>query len=127
MIKLTQAIIIGVLVVLLFNLFTPSGIWLNFKINQSFIAKNLCVKKEIENNTCKGKCHLKKELEKVQKQETHQNQEPNYPQSTLDHLFNEAPVGYAFITTYTKIKFICSKTFDLKEGFYSIALPPPRA
>jgi len=41
-----------------------------FKLNQNYIAQNLCVQKEIEDNTCQGCCHLKKELTKQSNQET---------------------------------------------------------
>lgn len=40
-----------------------------FKINQDYIAKNLCIQKEIENNTCQGCCHLKKQMEQQNEQE----------------------------------------------------------
>lgn len=34
----------------------------NFAFNQTEIAKTLCVKKDVPNNTCQGKCHLVKTL-----------------------------------------------------------------
>jgi hypothetical protein len=42
---------------------------LNFQINREYVAKNLCEKKEVENNCCQGSCHLKKELKKEEKKE----------------------------------------------------------
>lgn len=44
------------------NVFLPSIIYLNFKVNQEFIAANLCVEREIEESTCNGNCQLKKSL-----------------------------------------------------------------
>ncbi len=41
-----------------------SWIYVSFKLNQSSIAKNLCVQKEIEGNKCQGCCQLKKQLKK---------------------------------------------------------------
>lgn len=38
--------------------------YLSFKLNQEFIAKNLCVQKEIKNNCCQGKCHLAEQVQK---------------------------------------------------------------
>jgi len=55
---------IGVLFVV--NILMPSLIFTHFKINQEFIAANLCVEKEIEESTCKGKCQLKKSLAVVE-------------------------------------------------------------
>jgi hypothetical protein len=43
-------------------------IFVSFKINQDYIAKNLCVEKDIEGSTCKGCCQLKKKLNEQQEQ-----------------------------------------------------------
>lgn len=48
---------------------SKTWIYISFKINQAYIAKNLCVQKNIEGNKCKGCCQLKKELKKVEDQE----------------------------------------------------------
>ena len=42
---------------------SKSIIVFEFTINQSYIAKNLCVKRQEKVNSCKGNCHLKKELQ----------------------------------------------------------------
>ena len=39
-------------------------ILIDFKINQTFIAKELCEDREIKESKCNGKCHLVKELTK---------------------------------------------------------------
>ena len=48
---------------------SKTWIYISFKINQDFIAQNLCVQKEIEGNKCKGCCQLKKEIAKAEDQE----------------------------------------------------------
>jgi hypothetical protein len=58
------ALFFGVLFVV--NILLPSLIFTHFKINQEFIAANLCVEKEIEESTCNGKCQLKKSLAVVE-------------------------------------------------------------
>lgn len=45
-----------------------------FNLNQDYIAKNLCILKDIENNTCRGCCHLKKQLEEQNEQEKNAKQ-----------------------------------------------------
>jgi len=40
----------------------------SFKINQDFIAKNLCIEKDVEGSSCKGCCQLKKKLNEQQEQ-----------------------------------------------------------
>lgn len=59
-------------------------IYINFKINQDYIAKNLCVKKEIANNDCEGGCCLKESLEKEEKSE---NPLPNFPKEKSETFF----------------------------------------
>ncbi len=49
------------------NVLLPSIILFQFKVNQEYIAANLCINKDIEESTCKGKCQLKKSLAKVEK------------------------------------------------------------
>ncbi|MCK3683344.1 hypothetical protein [Maribellus sp. YY47] len=39
-----------------------------FKLRQDYIAKNLCVEKDVEGSTCKGCCQLKKRLNEQQEQ-----------------------------------------------------------
>ena len=56
---------------ILFQTFSKVIIFINFEINQDYIAKNICVKKNIPNNHCNGKCHLNKLLkEDDNKQDT---------------------------------------------------------
>jgi len=62
---------------------------LSFNINQDYIAKNFCVKKNEVHNTCCGKCYLKKQLTKNQEQEKNKTL-PLTENKTqpLFHLFN---------------------------------------
>ncbi|MGE0019629.1 MAG: hypothetical protein AB7S72_08190 [Draconibacterium sp.] len=56
-----------ILVISLFSFqFSEGLIYLSFKINQNYIAKNLCVEKDVEGSTCKGCCQLKKRLDENQ-------------------------------------------------------------
>lgn len=41
-------------------------IYISFKANQSYIAKNLCIEKDVENSTCMGCCQLKKQMQNQQ-------------------------------------------------------------
>lgn len=46
--------------------FSELLIYIAFKINQDYIAENLCVEKDIEGSTCKGCCQLEKKLDEQQ-------------------------------------------------------------
>jgi hypothetical protein len=48
--------------------FSEGLIFLSFKLNQDYIAKNLCVEKDVAGSTCKGCCQLKKKLNEQQEQ-----------------------------------------------------------
>ncbi|WP_346854237.1 hypothetical protein [uncultured Draconibacterium sp.] len=61
------ASIILIMSVLTFQ-FSELLVYVSFKINQDYIAKNLCVEKDVEGSTCKGCCHLKKKVNEQQKQ-----------------------------------------------------------
>lgn len=55
---------IGLIGLLFSNVFLKSFVFLNFKIHQEVISQTLCVQKDEVKNTCNGKCHLAKQLEK---------------------------------------------------------------
>ena len=40
----------------------------SFKINQEYIAKNLCIEKDVEGSTCEGCCQLKKRMNEQEEQ-----------------------------------------------------------
>ena len=48
--------------------FSELLVYVSLKINQDYIAKNLCVEKDVEGSTCNGCCHLKKKVNEQQKQ-----------------------------------------------------------
>ena len=56
--------------VLLSQPFGMTWVYLLFRINQAYIAKNLCVQKDVKGNKCQGCCHLKKKLHETEKQES---------------------------------------------------------
>lgn len=54
--------------------FQKVWIYISFKINQDYIAKNLCENRAKPTMHCNGKCHLMKKLKEADKEE--QNQLP---------------------------------------------------
>jgi hypothetical protein len=87
-----------------------SKIWIvvSFKINQESIAKTLCVKKEVENNTCQGKCHLKKQLDKADEEE--KKQAPTNTKEKVEVLYCHNLINFS----------ICRKIYfaDKKQSFF---------
>jgi hypothetical protein len=69
---LKKAVAIFLLFLFLFPTFGKVWIIISFKINQDYIAKNLCVQRNVKNNCCHGCCQLKKRLAENDKQEQKQ-------------------------------------------------------
>lgn len=97
--KIFYSIVISIL--LLIPTFSNVFVYLNFKINQDEIAKTLCVKKEIKNNTCNGKCFLAKQLKKAADKE----------KKEMDLLKVKQEVVY----THTFSKYSLTPVFDVEK------------
>jgi hypothetical protein len=72
---------------------TASKIWIysSFKINQDFIAKNLC-ENRFKNLECKGQCVLMKKLQKAQEKE--ESRQCNFTKEKFDVFdFNNSSIG----------------------------------
>jgi hypothetical protein len=82
---LKKIITIWLILLVFTQQFSKVWIYVSFKINQDEIAKNLCIKRNIENNTCQGCCHLKKQLE--QDEEETPKQLPSILKLPVDLLF----------------------------------------
>jgi hypothetical protein len=78
-------------------------------MNQEYIAKTLCEKKEEKENTCNGQCHLKKELKKVSETET---------DSTIPNMYKEK-IELVFIQPELTFSFINFKTAKTSFSFYT--------
>ena len=125
-IKVTHKIVvIGFILSLVFNLVLPSIVLVEFKMNQDFIAENLCVEKEIKESTCNGKCHLKKELKKVEKKSEVPYQNKLALESEISVLYYQEINKFILLDSrninpiYFQLK---SKPFS---GFNQVLLRPP--
>ena len=53
---------ITLLVAMAFSIGRYQMPYIEYQLFKGYIAKNLCVKKEIKGNCCQGKCFLKKQI-----------------------------------------------------------------
>lgn len=60
-----RAFSVFLLVLMSAQLILPALPVVDYLINQDYIAKNLCVNKDVPKSCCKGKCHLVKQLNKT--------------------------------------------------------------
>lgn len=63
MVKQLTAIVLCIAFVL--ALIGKTAVFINFRVNQEFIARTLCEMKTQKSSTCKGNCQLKKQLKKA--------------------------------------------------------------
>jgi len=106
--------------------FSKVIIFTKFKINQNEIAKKLCEKKDENNNCCKGKCHLKKELKK---------DDDSTKQPSQNKTKENQELGNYFFKEITRMTFgtFCEKTIHItqylcvKTSFAPLPIfhPPP--
>lgn len=118
-----QLVSLTLISVFLLQIFSRTIIILIFEINRDYIAKNLCVKKDEPNNCCKGKCHLKKELDKEEKQE----QSPINPIKEKEEIqfYSDNKTKFSFFNTPLISELISHYSFSLSEKhIHSIFHPP---
>ncbi len=78
----------------------------SFKINQDYIAKNLCVEKDVEGSTCQGCCQLKKKMHEQEEQKKELPPQQNEKQN-IDFCVQTAE---SKCTLYPKIENLRIKT-----------------
>jgi hypothetical protein len=115
--KRFPAFLLAILVLL--QPFSSLWVYVSFKINQIQIAKTLCVQKEIKNNTCKGKCQLKKRLANAEK-ETEKQLPSNQKQKlesvcfiSTKHLYLNYSFGRNSVKKYSYIPDFYKASFSL--------------
>jgi len=110
---------------IVFSMILPSVIFVNFKINQDFIAKNLCVDKEIEESTCQGTCQLKKELKKVEKKSDEPIQNKSIVESEITNLYLEEIKKFTIISANKINKSYFQSNSKPVSGFSQSLFRPP--
>ncbi|AYN00468.1 hypothetical protein [Chryseobacterium sp. 3008163] len=96
----------------------------NYAVNYDYIAKNLCENRKIIESDCKGKCFVKKELAKTEKQS---NNGQNVKISGLDvFLYNEILSFSEQSPSEIQLKNLNSDYIDshTSEYFFRIFHPP---
>ena len=99
----------------------------DFKLNQDFIAENLCEKKDEPESCCEGSCQLSKELNKIEESEDQGplNNDTEKKQKTEDFpLFVNEIKQNAYLNK-DEIQILECKIVPYSSGFYSEIFHPP--
>ncbi|HOS48425.1 MAG TPA: hypothetical protein PLG57_07290 [Bacteroidia bacterium] len=99
-----------------------SIIVIDFELNRDYFAKELCVKKDIPDNCCKGSCALKKEL----KQEDEREKSPAAGFSVKSEIVYFIQDNFSF-QFYPNASIVKNKIVVMKieDGFADTLFRPP--
>jgi hypothetical protein len=99
--------------------FSEGLIFVSFKINQEYIAKNLCVEKDVAGSTCKGCCQLKKKLNEQQEQKKQLPPEQN--EKLQINLFLKSLTTFYYIPKHSEIIrviFLVNYSFKINQPVF---------
>lgn len=107
--------------------FLKFGILVDFKINQDFISKVLCINKEKPEMACNGKCYLMKQLKEVENQEEKQVPKTSNERLELVYFYSKNSFNFKYIINSYKSK---SNSFYENDFYTSSFIPsifhPPK-
>jgi ATP-dependent Zn protease len=115
---------------MVFNIFKYQMPRVEYSIFKDYIAKNLCVKKEIKNNCCQGKCFLKKQIKEVDEnsnENTNNNSNTNNKKIQNDDS-NEFLGSYLFAFRPVALDLVTYSYWEASKmsGFASVIFVPPK-
>lgn len=118
---------IAAAVILLFAVLMPFlsrlTVYASFKLNQKYIAENLCVNRNVKDSACNGNCQLMKRLEQQDRQEKESTRIQQSNEITLYHKANLEeclPIGTSVIV----IDYSCLSTAPTRSFAGKIFHPP---
>jgi hypothetical protein len=94
----------------------------DFIINRDYIASNLCEKKDVKDNCCKGYCHLTKQLKQEEKREPSNSVIEQKLEFVSDSYVMEGLKFFFFLIQ----QFNYHKIYSLSSGFLKMSIQPPR-
>lgn len=99
------------------------AVYLSYFANKAYIIKDLCVNRNVDNSTCNGKCHLKKELEESKKQN---EKNPNLKTEIKLILFVIALTPAKDLVNENKIRYLIGASTRYAFLFSSMIFHPPK-
>jgi hypothetical protein len=92
----------------------PSIPFISYELNKYYIQKYLCEQKEKPNNSCKGKCHLRKQIKKINERDNNQDL-PILPKVSFD----DYPVFDILVSKGSSLAAIFQKRCFVNFNFYN--------
>jgi hypothetical protein len=122
--------ILSILLITFFLVITGQNTiaYLYFKVNQNYIAKNICVQKDVKNNYCLGNCYLKAIQKRLAQNEENQNNNATPVKYNSSNPIQEYIVSN--LIKFTKIESVTvfknNKIYRLLEKDRVPLTPPPK-
>ncbi len=123
--KLRRALALLTLIVFVIPLLSKVYTYVDFKLNQDFIAKVLCINKDKPSTKCEGACYLSQQLKKTEDQES--SEFPNSSQRTIEiQLFvaEENSLLPEYLDVMLKAKIACYKQDYAYKHIKKVFHPP---
>ena len=99
---------------------------LDYLVHKDFISSVLCIEKDVPDSTCEGKCHLRKELSKLDEQQDTQSNAPIHVSvSSIDFIDEAFSLKLDFLATSLLLVKLERYQRVLTEGTYQNESPPP--
>ena len=116
------------LVVMAFSIGRYQIPYIEYSLFRGYIAKNLCVKKEIKGNCCQGKCFLKKQIKLADENENTSGNSTNANSRKVQTFeineFVVFDIEKLNNDEITKLLFFRSETFLISKFVSDIFIPP---
>jgi len=126
---LKQTLAIFLLITLSWQILFKTVYFAYWKINQNYIIENFCVNKDKPKMHCNGKCHLSKQLEKVDETKQDKSKFPTeiFKFKYVDNfIFKDFQISYKNnYYSKNKLKFCFPKSFSLSNGYLKEIYQPP--
>jgi hypothetical protein len=119
--------IFTLLVALVLQLCSRIYVLIDFKINQEYIAENLCEKKDEPESCCEGSCQLSKELNKIEESEEQGplNNDTQKKQKTEEFPLFIIDIKQLADLNKDEIQILEWKVVSYSCGFYAEIFHPP--
>ena len=103
-----------------------SMVQLDYLVHKEYIVSELCVERDIPDSTCEGKCHLKKELSKLEEQHDEKGNAPiQIPINSIDFIADYDSTDLNNAIAFQVIHVIDWCDGDLLKGASLTDSPPP--
>ena len=99
---------------------------IDFKINQDFIAKTLCINRKKPLSSCKGKCYLSKQLKKAEEKEDKKSTTTKEKQLEIVCYFSKNSFNYPLYkeSFISQIQLSYVANLDTSSFIFDIFHPP---